>query len=291
MVPKTIYDYAHKGRASAWLVFGAMIRVRNDDVKKILLAKMTEAKFAVEANDEGLRVSVNERFRQLVPDLAYAPRVELGEACTLADLVFLDEVYDMVARGHQEGLVLLEQGAGRQTTVVMKWKNGYEPAGAMVDKLLKVKKLFGDWGVLESVVNEIFEKDELSKVEAVIDRLLKVFENTNKVDLNADGSVQDKMNKAEKKVGKKPAILHPNKVYHEAVQSAKSKFDHCDTFYGKGKEGFEEYFGLIKEECHGDVIEALGEAVVGGVQGAEHENRVREVMEREWKKFLKRSPN
>lgn len=290
---KTIYDYAHRGRATGWLVFGAMIKARNGDVKNSLLGKMTEAKLAVEETEEGLRVSVNERFRQLVPEVAYAPGVELDETCTLADLVLLDEVYNVVAEGRQEGLVLLEQDSNRQTTVVMKWKNGYEPAGAMGDKLLKVKKLFDDFGVLESIVNEVFEGDELCKVEAVIDRFLKVFENTNKVDLNADGTVQDKMMKTKdkKKVGKNPAAVHPNKVYHEAIQSAKSKFDHFDAFFAKGDEGFEEYLGLIREECHGDVVEALGDAVVGGLEGAKHEKKVREVMEREWKKFLKRSPN
>ena len=290
---KTIYDYAHRGRATGWLVFGAMIKARNGDVKNSLLGKMTEAKLAVEETEEGLRVSVNERFRQLVPEVAYAPGVELDETCTLADLVLLDEVYNVVAEGRQEGLVLLEQDSNRQTTVVMKWKNGYEPAGAMGDKLLKVKKLFDDFGVLESIVNEVFEGDELCKVEAVIDRFLKVFENTNKVDLNADGTVQDKMMKTKdkKKVGKNPAAVHSNKVYHEAIQSAKSKFDHFDAFFAKGDEGFEEYLGLIREECHGDVVEALGDAVVGGLEGAKHEKKVREVMEREWKKFLKRSPN
>ena len=292
---KTIYDYAYRGRASGWLVFGAMIRARNDEVKNTLLGKMTEAKFAVEDIDERLRVSVNERFRRLVPEMAFAPRVELEETCTLADLVLLGEVYNVVAEGHHEGLVLLEQDADRQTTVVMKWKNGYEPAGAMGDKLLKVKKLLDHPGVLEPIINEVFEGDELGKVESVIDRLLKVFDNTNKIDLNADGTVQDKTmmkTKAEKKdAGKKPAFVHPNKVYHEAIQSAKSKFDHCDTFFAGGEEGFEEYLGLIRGECHGDVVEALGEAAVGGVEGAEHGKKVREVMEREWKKFLKRSPN
>ena len=292
---KNIYDYAFRGIASGWLVFGAMVRARNDDVKNAMLGKMTEAKFAVWETEEGLRVSVNERFRQLVPEISYAPRVELGETCTtLADLILLDEVYNLVAEGRHEGLVLLERKAVRQTTVAMKWKNGHEPAGVMADRLLAVKKLLDDPGVhLEPIINEVLERDELGKVEAVIDRLLKVFENANKIDLNADGTLRDQTvkNKAEKKGGKKPAVLHPNKVYHEAIQSAKSKFDHCDTFFAKGDEGFEEYLVLIREECHGDVVEVLGEAVVGDVEGREHEKKVREVMEREWKKFLKRSPN
>ena len=291
---KDIYDYAHRGRAGGWLVFGAMVRAGNDDVKRAMRDKMVEAKLAVWETEEGLRVSVNERFRQLVPEIACAPKVELGETCTLADLVLYDQVYDVIAGGHHEGLVVLERKAARQTTVAMKWKNGHEPAGAMADKLLVARRLLGDPGVLGPVVKEVFEGDELGRVVAVADRMLKVFENTDKVDLNADGSVRDKAKKnktAEKKGSNKPTVLHPNKVYHEAIQSAKTKFDHCDAFFGRGEEGLEEYFALLRAECHGDVVEALGEAAVGGVEGAEHGKRVREVVEREWKKFLKRKPS
>ena len=291
---KDIYDYAHRARAGGWLVFGAMVRAGDGDVKRAMRDNMVEAKLAVWETEEGLRGGVNERFRQLAPEIAYAPKVELGVTCTLADLVLDDQVYDVIAGGHPEGLVVLERKAARQTTVAMKWKNGHEPAGAMADKLLVARRLLDDPGVLGPVVREVFEGDELGRVVAVADRMLKVFENTDKVDLNADGSVRDKTKKnktAEKKGSNKPTVVHPNKVYHDAIQSAKTKFDHSDAFFGRGEEGLEEYFALIRAECHGDVVEALGEAAVGGVEGAEHGKRVREVVEREWKKFLKRKPS
>ena len=124
--------------------------------------------------------------------------------------------------------MLLERYAGAHTTGVTKWKNGYEPAGEMPHKLLKVKKLLGDLGALEGIVNEVFDGEELSKVEAVVDRLLKVFDCNTKVDLNADGTVKEsgqgnKKGKGQKKDGaKKPAAAHPNKVYRDAVQGYNS---------------------------------------------------------------------
>ena len=205
-----------------------MIKVANDaddDVRSGLLRQMAEAGFAVEATEGALRLSVNESFRRLLPEVACAPAVELRGARALADLVLLDEVYDVIAGGRQEGLVLLERYAGTHTTGVTKWKNGHEPAGEMPGKLLKVKKLLGDLGALEGVVKEVFGGEELSKVEAVVDRLLKVFDCNTKVDLNADGTVKEsggegnKKGKGQKKGGaKKPAFAHPNKAYHDAVQ-------------------------------------------------------------------------
>ena len=49
--------------------------------------------------------------------------------------------------------------------------------------------------------------------------------------------------------------------------------------------------GLVARECHADAVEALGEVAVGAADGAGHEKKVREILEREWKKFLRRNPS
>ena len=76
-----------------------------------------------------------------------------------------------------------------------------------------------------------------------------------------------------------------------ATQSAKTKFDHGDEFFARGEAGLEEYVELIGRECHADAVEALGEVAVGAVDGADHVKKVREILEREWKKFLRRNPS
>ena len=83
-------------------------------------------------------------------------------------------------------------------------------------------------------------------------------------------------------------------IAEDKVKKAKAKldeFDHGDEFFARGEAGLEEYVGLIGRECHADVVEALGEVAVGAADGADHEKKVREILEREWKKFLRRNPS
>jgi len=41
--------------------------------------------------------------------------------------------------------------------------------------------------------------------------------------------------------------------YDTAIKSAKSKFDHEDTYFGKGMKGVNEFAGLIAAECLNDI--------------------------------------
>jgi hypothetical protein len=43
------------------------------------------------------------------------------------------------------------------------------------------------------------------------------------------------------------------KEYDEAIKSAKTKYDHEDTYFGKGMKGTEEYSQLISKECLNDI--------------------------------------
>ena len=104
-----------------------------------------------------------------------------------------------------------------------------------------------------------------------------------------------------------------NKIYADAVASARTKFDHVDTFCETG--AFEEYITLIAEECVSDVTTGLcvradlfkreeGGAEITGASGIggdppcsniraasrwdEHRAMVRMFLVRHWEKFCKK---
>lgn len=72
------------------------------------------------------------------------------------------------------------------------------------------------------------------------------------------------MGAAPKAKGKEPKApkAKPQKVvlsaektaeYEEAIKSAKSKFDHADTYFAKNMKGVEEFSKLIAQECLNDI--------------------------------------
>ena len=59
------------------------------------------------------------------------------------------------------------------------------------------------------------------------------------------------------------------KVYDSALKSAKTKFDHEDTFFAKGSKGVAEFTKLLAEECLSDIkIEK------GDVEGNKKHNEI-----------------
>ena len=50
-------------------------------------------------------------------------------------------------------------------------------------------------------------------------------------------------------------VLSPEMAaqYDEAIKSAKSKFDHADTYFAKNMKGVEEFSKLIAAECLNDI--------------------------------------
>jgi len=59
-----------------------------------------------------------------------------------------------------------------------------------------------------------------------------------------------------KKLGDNKVELNEeiNMKYEEPVKSAKSKFDHGDTYFAKGGKGLNEYIGLLSKECLNDIV-------------------------------------
>lgn len=63
-----------------------------------------------------------------------------------------------------------------------------------------------------------------------------------------------KPQKAQKqKQAKRELTEEESAEYDKAIKSAKSKFDHEDTYFAKGMKGVNEYAGLIAKECLSDI--------------------------------------
>lgn len=148
--------------------------------------------------------------------------------------------YDWMVNGNGEGLVLVANSK------ISKWKIGAEANQSNLDSL----------------------RTMLDQIEDDKDK--KIFgENTDKaVDLfNKLYTIQKSnliMGEPPKPKGKEPKAkpAKPQKVvlteeqqaaYDEAIKSAKSKFDHADTYFAKNMKGVEEFAKLIAAECLNDI--------------------------------------
>jgi len=255
---------------------------------------------------------------------------EINKPITFSDLIMNDHAFNLVSEGKQEGIVVvlkhtedfeckdfrpphkINRIPGDNTCSVLKWKNGFEPPGESVKKLTQVRDMLSclpndsehaganmkNSEHIRQILEAVFSADSkhLESLRVIIDRLLSVYKNTERIDLNADGTVKvqkkipsskDNSDATGDKSLKKP---HPNKVYSDAVASARTKFDHCDFFFRKSESGKEEYIGLIADEALQDVVDTL--EVSTEEHGKEewkkqHRDRVAGLLEKDWKKFGK----
>ena len=193
-----------------------------------------------------------------------------------------DETYGIVATGRQEGLVVFLQDPSTKAGLALKWKNGHEAPGNSVKNIMGVEELLASPKEnLKAIREAVFSASQLQVLPALLSRLKKVYDNTERVDLNADGSARQAESSEEKSSQeKKPGTdkVFPGKVLADAVKSARTKFDHVDTFLQKGEEGKEEYISLITAECTQDVVDALGGSVEDAVWLASHREGVLRVL-------------
>jgi len=212
-----------------------------------------------------LMLHANDVFRRLFPDVPYVPQQKMsreGTTITFADLVFDEEAYNIVATGRQEGFVVILQDPSTNAGLALKWKNGHEAPGNSVKNIMGVEELLASPKEnLKALREAVFSASQLQVLPALLSRLKKVYDNTERVDLNADGSARQGKSSEEKSFQeKKPgtAKVFPGKVLADAIKSARTKFDHVDTFLDKGEVGKEEYIALITGESTQDVVDALG---------------------------------
>ena len=266
---KSLYDYACDGGMQTWSCFGAMIKLTEGADEDTFRANLAGAGLLLAAPDESeppggdyryLMLHANDDFKQLFPDVPYVPQQKMSKdtTTTFADLVFDDETYGIVATGRQEGFVVILQDPSTKAGLALKWKNGGEAPGDSVKNILAVEELLASPNEnLKAIREAVFSASQLQVLPALLSRLKKVYDNTERVDLNADGSVKQAKKPSQEK---KPATAKviPAKVYADAIKSARTKFDHVDTFLEKGEGGREDYISLITAECTQDVVDTLG---------------------------------
>jgi len=158
--------------------------------------------------------------------------------------------HEIVATGRQEGLVLLMAGAEAEreqkesstcsSTELWKWKGGQEAAGGTVNMLWTFEKFLKQHSSVSAeaaaqrlnevnspsvedkdaernlnmspLLASVFTEEECVQLKSVVERLLKVYENDERVDLNADGSVREAKKKKAKANKRKPGAPHPSKA-------------------------------------------------------------------------------
>jgi len=274
---KTLYDYACG--MQTWSCFGAMLKLNSGCDAESFRTNLANAGLLLGAADgeEGdekqpcpaMMLHVNETFKQLFPEVPYVPQWPVAEqaSCigaaspTLADLVSDEAMYNVVATGRQEGFVVILQNPETRAATALKWKNGGEAPGDSVRNLIGVEGLLAsEKANIKEIREAVFSVAQLQLLPTLLSRLKKVYDNTERVDLNADGTV--KQAKALQQP-KKPATskVFPGKVYADAVKSARTKFDHVDAFLDKGESGKQEYIDFITAECTSDVVETLNISV------------------------------
>lgn len=184
---------------------------------------------------------MNQAFKELIDKHGLPTVPFLGKYDNFYSLVTSN--YDWMVNGNGEGLVLVNDKFG-----ISKWKIGAEANQTNLNSLRTIldeiqddneKKMFGE--NTEKAL-ELFEKlYAIQKSNLVMGELPK-----------PKGA---KEAKAPKQAKAQKVALTPEQVaeYAEAIKSAKSKFDHADTYFEKNMKGVEEYCKLIAQECLNDI--------------------------------------
>ena len=180
---------------------------------------------------------MNQTLKDVLDKLKLPTVNYLGKFQNFYELVQAN--YEDMLNGMGEGLVLVSDNK------ISKWKNGSEANSSNSDFLTKIM--------------DKIEKDN-SKFGENTEKALELFkqlENIQKSILIMGEKPQPKDKEAKKKGGNNKAKVEltaeKQKEYDEAIKSAKSKFDHADTFFEKGMKGTEEYAKLIAQECLTDI--------------------------------------
>jgi hypothetical protein len=152
-------------------------------------------------------------------------------------------------KGMGEGLVLASPANGQ--CHINKWKIGAEASGDNLSALENLLQAIDD-----DTENKIIAAENVAKAKELIGYMMEV--NSSKL-INGEIPQPKKPAKSEKKQtpAKKDNSValteEEQKEYDEAIKSAKSKYDHADTFFGKGMKGTMEYSALIAKECLADI--------------------------------------
>ena len=295
MCNKGLYNYSQDKLDGTHQVFGAVIRPANKAALKEIAEKLGAAKFACkikggeeeeegpqeedkEGEDDGVcnekvNMYMNEGFKALL-EKQNVPMVPL--AGTYASFYELYQAnYDWMVNGNGEGLVLISPADGPNSDV-SKWKIGAETSGDNFTTLNNCLNVIED-----DKENKIFGENK-EKAKELFTKMLEV--ESSKLINGEIPKPKGKAPKEEKKKQAKGGIVltdEETKAYEVAITSAKTKYDHGDTYYAKGGKGLEEYSQLIAKECLNDItVDAADKQA-----STKHINYIKQVLKEEFIAF------
>lgn len=259
MCNKGMYDYEDKGLAAGWTIFGAMIKPPKDApqvVEALEKASFTCSLKGGAAEDEGedqenpdykIKLTINGTFKALMDKFGYPTVPYLGAFENLYTLMTQNQ--EWLIKGMGEGIVINHLATDKfDATGLSKWKNGLEENATNRPAIEFMMQQ-----IEEDKENEIFGENTQKAIE-----LMTILEQVDKSRLimGAPPQPKKKENKAKApKQQKQQRVLSEEQqaLYDAAIKSAKTKFDHEDTYFEKGGKGNKEYAGLIAKECLNDI--------------------------------------
>lgn len=265
MCNKGLYDYTEKKLDSGWTIFGAMIQPPKDAEQ--IVDALHKAGFAcalkggVSSDGEGsegaaednanfkIMLSMNVAFKELMDKFKYPTVPFTGRYENLYTLV--KDTSDWLKQGMGEGIVITHAKAEEngKSSHLSKWKNGMEAnsvnAGQLDALVLEIeadkdKEMFGE--NTEKALEMLNIMLDVQKSRLIMGKVPEPVKKGPKVKAPK-----------EKKAGLRELSAEESAEYDAAIKSAKSKFDHEDTYFAKGMKGCQEFAGLIAKECLTDI--------------------------------------
>lgn len=250
-----------------------MIKPANTGALNEIVEKLGQAKFACcikggeeepedgEEAKEGedtnklIGLYMNEAFKALIENHNYPHVPLMGHYANFYELVVAN--YDWLHGGFGEGIVCVSPAEGPNCRV-SKWKNGTEASGDNMGTINRIIMAMED-----DKENTIFGENT-DKAKDLFERMLAV--EKSKLICGEPPKPKEEKKKGGKKEGggkgKQAIEMTPEefKQYEDAIKSAKTKFDHEDTFFAKNMKGVQEYAKLIADECLNDITVDAGDA-------------------------------
>ena len=239
----SLYNYKEFG---TFHVFGAMIKVEGEDACVKLLQ---DAGFACnvrrgndsedeERADAKIMLMMNQTFKDVLDKFNLPTVPYLGKFENFYELVVQN--YEWMVKGNGEGLVIVANIA------ISKWKIGAEANATNLDYLRNLID------AIEDDKDKVLFGENTEKASDLVQKLYEI-QKSNLI----MGSVPQPKGKQPKAAPKKSQKIELTEeqasAYAEAIKSAKSKFDHADTYFDKGMKGVEEFAKLIAAECLNDI--------------------------------------
>lgn len=245
------YDYKQRKLRGSWLVFGAMVIAKPQDLE-IISSKLKESNFNIALEEGRIRIFANSTFFNLVHKCNLeTPKVK-GEDLSLFDIVQKNR--EEMETGKLEGLVITFKNVFDNQHLIYKWKGAQEEQPRAQNDIikaletLKLEKRDTDERTIElfSLLHSvIFAKNDMNPlVRKVKQKAMDTKEN-----LKARNCMND--------IGKINLDKDIKKIIVTGIFSSMTKYDGVNVFMdiNSKEEGEKKYKHLIKEEVRQHFVE------------------------------------